>query len=62
MKRHTKKVMNQLAGSWFRAFGTAALACLMSGVTDWKVILNAGMVAVLPPIYRWLNPKDALGR
>jgi hypothetical protein len=34
----------------------------MGGVTDWKLVMNAGLAAVLPVAYRYLNPKDPLGR
>lgn len=62
MKKHTKKVILQLGGSWFRGFAAACLACYMGGITEPKVILNAGLAAILPTVYRYLNPKDPLGR
>lgn len=62
MKKHTQKVIKQIGGSWFRSFAAAAIACYMGGVTDWKVVVNAGLAAVLPVAYRYLNPKDPLGR
>jgi len=52
----------QLAGSWFRGFAAACLACYMGGISEPKVILNAGLAAILPTVYRYLNPKDPLGR
>lgn len=62
MNKHQKKIATQIAGSWFRSFAAAAIACYMGGVTDWKLVLNAGLAAVLPVAYRYLNPKDPLGR
>lgn len=62
MNRHKKKVIAQLLGSWFRSFSAACLACYMGGITDWRIVLNAGAAAVVPVIYRYLNPKDPLGR
>ena len=47
-----------MIGSWVRAFGTAAIALYMSGVTDPKMLANAGIAAVLPVIYRYLNTND----
>jgi len=51
MNRHKKKVIMQLAGSWFRGFAAACLACYMGGINDWKIILNAGLAACL--LYGW---------
>jgi len=53
--------MNELkvaAGSWARAFLVAALSLYAAGVTDPKALIAAGMSSCLPPIIRWLNPKD----
>lgn len=62
MTNKTIKTITQVAGSWFRSFAAASLACYMGGVQDWKIILNAGVAAVVPVAYRLLNPKDPLGR
>lgn len=62
MTKKTIKTIKQIAGSWFRSFAAASLACYMGGVQDWKIILNAGLAAVLPVAYRYFNPKDPLGR
>jgi len=62
MNKHQQKVAKQIAGSWFRSFAAAAIACYMGGVTDWKLVMNAGLAAVLPVAYRYLNAKDPLGR
>ena len=47
-----------IAASWARSFAAAVLAQYMAGSTEWQVLLNAGLAAVLPVIIRWLNPKD----
>jgi len=62
MKKTTKKTLKDMGASWLRSFAAAAIACYMGGITDWKVIVNAGLAAVLPVAYRYLNPKDPLGR
>lgn len=50
-------------GSYARAFLAAALAMYISGEHDLKKLWAAGIAAILPPLYRWLNPKDtAFGR
>jgi hypothetical protein len=50
--------LKKMSGSWIRAFLTAALALVAAGETDPKNIAYAGAIAVIPPILRWLNPKD----
>jgi len=62
MNKHSLKVAQQIAGSWFRSFAAATLACYMSGITDPSLLLKSGLAAVLPVAYRYLNPKDPLGR
>jgi hypothetical protein len=47
-----------MSGSWIRAFLTAALALVAAGEQDPKSIAYAGALAVIPPVLRWLNPKD----
>jgi len=51
-----------MGGSWLRSFVAATVACYMSGITDPSLLLKAGLAAVLPVAYRYLNPKDPLGR
>lgn len=63
MSKHTIKTIKQMAGSWARAAISAALAYyLATGSMDLKAIGSAALAAVAPPIYRYLNPKDSLGR
>jgi len=55
--------IKQVAASWARSFLAASLAVYMTGETDLKAILLAGVAAIAPVILRWLNPKDsAFGR
>lgn len=47
-----------IAASWLRSFIAASLTLYMAGVSDPKMLLNAGLAAVVPVIMRWLNPAD----
>jgi hypothetical protein len=47
-----------LLASWGRSFIAASLALYMTGETDPKTLLMAGVAAILPVLLRWLNPKD----
>jgi hypothetical protein len=55
------QVINVLK-SWLAVFLsaviTAALTSLATDVWDWRTILFAGLVAVLPVIRNWLNAND----
>ena len=52
-----------MAGSWARAALSAALAYYMAtGDMDVRAIGSAALASVIPPMYRYLNPKDSLGR
>jgi hypothetical protein len=63
MSKHTIKTIMQLLGSWSRAFIASTIAFyLATGTTSLKALAGAGLASVLPPIYRYLNPKDVLGR
>jgi len=44
--------------SWGRVFLAAMTAQYMAGITDWSMLLNAGLAAVLPVVLRWLDPDD----
>lgn len=44
--------------SYARAFAASALAVWWAGETSLDAILKAGLVAVVPPLLRWLNPND----
>ena len=44
--------------SWARVFSAAIVAQYMAGITDWSMLLNAGLAAVLPVVLVWLDPDD----
>lgn len=57
------KANQAMLASWGRSFGAAALALYMTGNTNPKDLLSAGVAAVAPVALRYLNPKDlAFGR
>lgn len=44
--------------SWLKVFGAGVVALAISGERDPKALLAAGLAAVLPVVYTWLDPKD----
>ena len=49
--------------SYLRSVIAAVGAVLAAGSTDPEDILKGALIAALPPILRWANPKDtAFGR
>lgn len=59
MQEFMKTDAAKMLASWARVFASAVIALYLSGVTDWTMLVNAGIAALLPVILRWLNPKDA---
>lgn len=53
------KEIKSILASYARAFLATALALYMAGETDIKKLAMAGIAAILPPLLRWLNPKDS---
>jgi len=52
-----------LASSYGRSALSAVLALYMTGNTDPTDLSKAAIAAIIPPLLRWLNPKDqAFGR
>lgn len=47
-----------ILASWGRSFVAAVLALYSAGETDPKMLLNAGIAAVLPVAIRYFNPND----
>lgn len=47
-----------MLASWARSFIAAVLALYSAGETDPKMLLNAGIAAVLPVAIRYFNPND----
>lgn len=57
------KELQSALGSWARAFLVAIISMYMAGVTDPKALIAAGVASILPPVLRYLNPKDeAIGK
>lgn len=48
-----------ILASYARAFLAAVIACYLAGVTDPKMLIAAGLAAVLPPLLRWISPNDS---
>ena len=58
----TIKTAQQMAASWGRTALSAAIAYyLATGDITAKGLSSAALAAVLPPILRYLNPKDPMG-
>ncbi len=59
MNKRDKAILN----SYARSFLAGAITLYLAGENDPKTLFAAGIAAVLPPLLRWLNPKDkAFGR
>ena len=52
------KKTKAITASYLRSFAAAALTLFMAGETDVNKLFYAGCAAILPPLLRWLNPKD----
>lgn len=53
----------RLLASYGRSFAAAVLTLWLAGENDLKKLAAAGIAAIVPPLLRWLNPKDpAFGR
>lgn len=56
------KILTPTVKAVLASYGRAALASVvalyMSGVTDWHVLVNAAIAAVLAPLAKALSPKD----
>lgn len=58
-----KEEYKQVAFSYARSALGAVLAVWWAGETSASALLKAGLVAVVPPLIRWLNANDpAFGR
>ena len=56
-----KDLQNAL-GSWGRAFLVAIISMYAAGVQEPKALIAAGIASIIPPVLRYLDPKDELGR
>jgi len=63
IKEKDLKTIKDLSASWLRAGIAAALAYyLATGDMSLKALASAALAAVIPPIIRFVNPKDPLGQ
>lgn len=53
------KDIKPILASYGRSFLASALALYLAGETDPKKLGAAGLASILPPLLRWLNPKDS---
>lgn len=44
--------------SWGKVFAAGVVALAISGERDPKALVAAGIAAVLPVVYTWLDPSD----
>lgn len=44
--------------SWAKVFAAAVISLFMAGERDASALAIAGLTAVLPVIYSWLDPTD----
>jgi hypothetical protein len=56
------KDLQNVAGSWGRAFLVAIISMYAAGVQEPKALIAAGLASIIPPVLRYLDPKDELGR
>jgi len=48
-----------IAKSWAKVFAAAVIAAYSAGSREWSVLVNAGVAALIPVVYSWLDPKDS---
>jgi hypothetical protein len=53
-----KKEHVEMLKSWAKVFGAGVVALAISGERDVWALAAAGLAAVLPVIYNFLDPKD----
>lgn len=44
--------------SWAKVFGAGVIALAIAGERDPKALVAAGVAALLPVVYNYLDPKD----
>ena len=58
-----KKKLEAIAATYLRAAVASVIALYLSGVTEPKALLMAGLAAVAGPVLKWLDPSEkAFGR
>lgn len=58
MTNDQKRQAVEMFLSWIRVFMAAMIAQYLAGVSDPKMLLNAGIAGVLPVILRFVDPND----
>ena len=59
----SEKIVAAVVGTYLRAAIAAVIALYLSGVTEPKALLMAGVAAIAGPVLKWLDPKEtAFGR
>lgn len=53
-----KAEVQQIVKSWAKVFAAGSVALAMSGERDPKALIAAGVAALLPVVYSWLDPSD----
>jgi len=56
------KDLKNAAASWGRAFLVAVISMYAAGVSEPQALIAAGLASIIPPVMRYLDPKDELGR
>ena len=56
----SKREAVEMLLSWLRVFLAASLAQFMAGVSDWRILVNSGICAVVPLVIRYLDPQDVM--
>lgn len=54
-----KTKLQALAASYGRSVVGAVIAVYLTGSTTPTDYFKAGIAALIPPVMRWVNPKDA---
>ena len=58
-----KDKLTAVVGTYLRAAVASAIALYLSGVTEPKALLMAGLAAIAGPVLKWLDPNEtAFGR
>lgn len=54
----SRNELRELIKSWVKVFAAGAMACYMAGVRDQWMLLDAGVAALIPVVYTWIDPSD----
>ena len=59
MHLHLATEHKAILKSWAKVFAAAVIAAYSAGNREWTVLINAGIAALIPVVYSWLDPKDS---